>query len=57
MNDKQNNSTNINEFLDMLAKKRAAERQNEDDKEGPMVEPIICNGIADIIVKDEEKEM
>ena len=57
MNDKQNNSTNINKFLDMLAKKRATERQNEDDKEGPIVEPIICNGIADIIVKDEEKEM
>ena len=57
MNDKQNDSTNINKFLDMLAKKRATEQQSEDDKDGPMVEPVICNGIADIIVKDEEKEM
>ena len=56
MNEKKNNQS-LNEILKILAKKRAAKQQDEDEQDTQIVEPIICNGIADIIVKDTDKEM
>ena len=56
MNEKKGNQTSINEKLKILAKKRAAKQQDEDEQDTQIVEPIICNGVADIIVAEEEKE-
>ena len=61
MEDKKTNGTpSFHEFCQHLIQKREeAIKQNpalaEEDK-GPMVEPIICRGVADIIVAEEEKE-
>ena len=56
MNNSAKNTKSVNEFLQELAKKRQAEKHTEDEQDGPMVEPIICNGVADIVVAEEEKE-
>ena len=59
MQDNQNSS--FHEFCQNLIKKREeALKQNpalaEEDK-GPLVDPVICRGRADIIVADQDKEM
>ena len=56
MNNSTKNTKSVNEFLQELSKKRQAEKHTEDEQNGPMVEPIICNGVADIVVTEEEKE-
>ncbi len=61
MEDKKTNGTpSFHEFCQHLIQKRDEQaKQNpalaEEDK-SPMVEPIICRGVADIIVAEEEKE-
>lgn len=55
-----NKNSSFHEFCQHLIKKREeAIKQNPalaEEAEGPMVEPIICRGVADIIVAEEEKE-
>ena len=58
MNETQKNKTSVNEFLKMLAQKRATEKQTQDEQDGLIVEPIICNGVENIVVHNtEDKEM
>lgn len=61
MNDNQKNTKSVNEFLKSLAEKRAAKSaQYQDANDGELIDPIICNGVADIQVKqpaEESKEM
>ena len=51
----------FHEFCQHLIKKReAAIKENPalaEEEQGPLVDPIICGGIADIIVTEEDKEM
>ena len=48
--------TDVNEYFAMLTKLRAREeKENPDIKDEPMVDPIICRGVADVIEAQEDE--